>query len=70
MFRMTKMTDYGILLLTQFAAHEDRPAFNARELAQDVHGCAHYRIIVAAAHENCDDWFGLRFCLHGTDYTV
>ena len=36
MFRMTKMTDYGILLLTQFAAHEDRPAFNARELAQET----------------------------------
>jgi FeS assembly SUF system regulator len=35
MFRMTKMTDYGILLLTQFAAHEDRPVFTARELAQE-----------------------------------
>jgi FeS assembly SUF system regulator len=36
MFRMTKMTDYGIVLLTQFAAHEDRPAFTARELARDT----------------------------------
>jgi len=36
MFRMTKMTDYGIVLLTQFAAHEDRPAFTARELAHDT----------------------------------
>ena len=37
MFRMTKMTDYGILLLTQFAAHEDRAAFTARELAHESH---------------------------------
>lgn len=36
MFRMTKMTDYGIVLLTQFAAHQDRPAYTARELAQDT----------------------------------
>lgn len=33
MFRMAKLTDYGILLLTQFAAHQDRAAFTARELA-------------------------------------
>ena len=33
MFRMAKMTDYGILLLTQFAAHEDRPVLTARELS-------------------------------------
>ncbi len=36
MFRMTKMTDYGIVLLTQFAAHDDRRAFTARELAHDT----------------------------------
>lgn len=36
MFRMAKMTDYGILLLTQFAAHEDRPVFTARELAHEA----------------------------------
>jgi FeS assembly SUF system regulator len=37
MFRMTKMTDYGILLLTHFASQPDRPAFTARELAQETH---------------------------------
>ena len=36
MFRMTKMTDYGIVLLTQFAAHEDRHAHTARELAHET----------------------------------
>jgi FeS assembly SUF system regulator len=36
MFRMTKMTDYGIRLLTQFATQEDRPAMTARELALET----------------------------------
>jgi FeS assembly SUF system regulator len=34
---MTKMTDYGILLLTHVASQPDRPAFTARELAQETH---------------------------------
>jgi FeS assembly SUF system regulator len=36
MFRMTKLTDYGIVLLTHFAAHDDRVAHTARELAQET----------------------------------
>ena len=36
MFRMTKLTDYGIVLLTQFAAHDDRVAHTARELALET----------------------------------
>ena len=33
MIRLTKLTDYGVVLLTHFAAHEERDAFTARELA-------------------------------------
>jgi FeS assembly SUF system regulator len=36
MFRMTKMTDYGIVLLTHFAAHDDQVAHTARELALET----------------------------------
>lgn len=36
MFRMTKLTDYGIVLLTHFAAHDDRVAHTARELALET----------------------------------
>ena len=36
MFRMTKLTDYGIVLLTHFAAHDDRVAHTARELAEET----------------------------------
>ena len=36
MFRMAKLTDYGIVLLTHFAAHDDRVAHTARELAQET----------------------------------
>ena len=36
MFRMTKLTDYGIVLLTHFAAHDDRTAHTARELALET----------------------------------
>jgi len=35
MFRLTKLTDYGIVLLTHFAQHPGR-AQNARELALDT----------------------------------
>jgi FeS assembly SUF system regulator len=35
MIRITKQTDYGIVLLTQFAAHPDRQA-NAPELAAET----------------------------------
>lgn len=37
MLRMSKLTDYGILLLTQFAADKEKPAHTARELAQATH---------------------------------
>jgi len=37
MFRMTKLTDYGIVLLTHFASHQDRVAHTARELAAETH---------------------------------
>jgi FeS assembly SUF system regulator len=33
MFRMAKLTDYGIVLLTQFAGHPDGGPLTARELA-------------------------------------
>ena len=33
MFRMAKLTDYGIVLLTQFAARQDASPMTARELA-------------------------------------
>ena len=36
MFRMTKLTDYGIVLLTHFAAHDDQVAHTARELALET----------------------------------
>lgn len=36
MFRMAKLTDYGIVILTHFARHPEREALNARELAQDT----------------------------------
>ena len=36
MFRMTKLTDYGIVILTHFAAHDDRVAHTARELALET----------------------------------
>jgi len=36
MFRMTKLTDYGFVLLTHFAAHDDRVAHTARELALET----------------------------------
>ena len=36
MFRMTKLTDYGIVLLTHFANHPGQPAWNARELAEET----------------------------------
>jgi FeS assembly SUF system regulator len=36
MFRMTKLTDYGIVLLTHFAAHDDRVAHTARELSLET----------------------------------
>jgi FeS assembly SUF system regulator len=37
MFRMAKLTDYGIVLLTHFAAHDDRVAHTARELSLETH---------------------------------
>ncbi|HKC25951.1 MAG TPA: Rrf2 family transcriptional regulator, partial [Thermoanaerobaculia bacterium] len=36
MFRLTKLTDYGIVLLTHFAQNPERDAQNARELAQET----------------------------------
>jgi FeS assembly SUF system regulator len=36
MFRLTKLTDYGIVLLTHFAQHPERDAQNARELAAET----------------------------------
>ena len=33
MFRMAKLTDYGIVILTQFAARQDASSMTARELA-------------------------------------
>jgi FeS assembly SUF system regulator len=36
MFRLTKLTDYGIVLLTHFAAHPEREPQNARELAAET----------------------------------
>jgi FeS assembly SUF system regulator len=36
MFRLTKLTDYGIVLLTHFAQHPEREAQNARELALET----------------------------------
>ena len=36
MFRLTKLTDYGIVLLTHFAQHPGREAQNARELAAET----------------------------------
>jgi FeS assembly SUF system regulator len=33
MFRMAKLTDYGIVLLTQFAVRQDAASLTARELA-------------------------------------
>ena len=35
MFRLTKLTDYGIVLLTHFAQHPERE-HNARELAEET----------------------------------
>ena len=35
MIRMTKMTDYAIVLLTECARHADRPIHTARDLAAD-----------------------------------
>ena len=37
MFRIAKLTDYGIVLLTHFASHPEREALNARELSQETH---------------------------------
>jgi FeS assembly SUF system regulator len=37
MIRMTKLTDYGIVLLTHFARCVDRPTRNAPELAAAAH---------------------------------
>lgn len=36
MFRIAKLTDYGIVLLTHFAAHPEREALNARELSLET----------------------------------
>jgi FeS assembly SUF system regulator len=36
MFRIAKLTDYGIVLLTHFASHPDREALNARELSLET----------------------------------
>lgn len=36
MIRMTRMTDYGILLLTQFAKEPERPVRSARDLAAEA----------------------------------
>ncbi|HEX5758899.1 MAG TPA: SUF system Fe-S cluster assembly regulator [Thermoanaerobaculia bacterium] len=36
MIRITRQTDYGIVLLTHLAAHADRP-YNAPELASEAH---------------------------------
>jgi FeS assembly SUF system regulator len=36
MLRLTKLTDYGIVLLTHFAQHSERDAQNARELALET----------------------------------
>ncbi|MHB8604454.1 MAG: SUF system Fe-S cluster assembly regulator [Thermoplasmatota archaeon] len=37
MFRISRLTDYGILLLTRMAREEGRPVHNARDLADEVH---------------------------------
>ncbi len=37
MIRITRMTDYGIMLLTYFAREDVRPMRNARELAEQSH---------------------------------
>ena len=36
MLRMSKLTDYGIVLLTHFAAHTERDGWSARELAVET----------------------------------
>lgn len=36
MFRMNKLTDYGVVLLTRFAQHPEHAA-SARELAEETH---------------------------------
>ena len=36
MFRLSKITDYGIVLLTQLASRDDQTPHNARELAEEV----------------------------------
>ena len=37
MIRMSRLTDYGILLLTCYARQPDRPARSARDLAKEAH---------------------------------
>lgn len=37
MIRMTRLTDYGIMLLTSFARDPGRPMRNARDLAVEAH---------------------------------
>ena len=37
MIKITRLTDYGIMLLTYFARSEQPPLRNARELARDAH---------------------------------
>lgn len=36
MIRLSKLTDYGILLMTQIARHADRPLHTARDLAAET----------------------------------
>jgi FeS assembly SUF system regulator len=36
MIRLSKLTDYGILLMTQIARHPDRPLHTARDLAAET----------------------------------
>jgi FeS assembly SUF system regulator len=37
MIRLTKLTDYGLVVLTHFANALDRKVWNARDVAQEVH---------------------------------
>src|SRR5262245_5489755 len=37
MIRMTRLTDYGIVLLAHFARHEERGVRSARDVAQESH---------------------------------
>jgi hypothetical protein len=40
------------------------------ELTQDVDGCAHYRVVIAAAHDYADDCSRDWFRCHCHDYTI